>query len=73
MPQFSSLFLCLPVLLKKDAQKEMVVFKHSGFSVILEMKILWLDQILPKLNRLNSSLMQDHADNGITLRMLFSC
>lgn len=49
MPQSSSLFLCLPVHLKKDAHKEMVDFKHRGFSVILEMKILWLDQILPKL------------------------
>lgn len=53
MPQFSFLFLCLPVHLKKDAHKEMVDFKHSGFSVILQMKIVWLDQILPKLNRLN--------------------
>lgn len=49
MPQSSSLFLCLPVHLKKDAHKEMVDFKHNGFSVILEKKILWLDQILPKL------------------------
>lgn len=73
MPQSISLFLCLPAHLKKDAHKEMVDFKHSGFSVILEMKILWLDQILPKLNRLNSSLIQDHADNGVTLGMHFSC
>lgn len=73
MPQSSSLFLCLPVHLKKDAHKEMVDFKHNGFSVILEKKILWLWSDIAKVNRLNSSLMQDHADNGITLGLHFSC
>lgn len=49
MLQFSSLFLWLPVHLKKDAHKEMVDYKHSGFSVILQMRIIWLEQILPLL------------------------
>ena len=49
MLRFSSLFLWLPVPLKKDAHKEMVYYKCSGFSVILQMKIIWLEQILLSL------------------------